>query len=95
MVRVLSVAGFDVRETATGRDALRLARLSPGAIVLDIALQDMDGFEVCRLLKADTVTSGIPGRRESAAGVRRWRGRLSGGAIRAGHARRGRAPCAW
>jgi DNA-binding response OmpR family regulator len=60
MVRVLSVAGFDVRETATGRDALRLARLSPGAIVLDIALQDMDGFEVCRLLKADTVTSGIP-----------------------------------
>jgi DNA-binding response OmpR family regulator len=28
--------------------------------VLDIALQDMDGFEVCRRLKADAVTSGIP-----------------------------------
>jgi DNA-binding response OmpR family regulator len=49
-----------VRETATGRDALRLARSSPDLIVLDISLQDMDGFEVCRRLKADGVTSRIP-----------------------------------
>ncbi len=32
----------------------------PDLIVLDIALQDMDGFEVCRRLKLDAVTSGIP-----------------------------------
>jgi DNA-binding response OmpR family regulator len=31
-------AGFDVRETATGRDALRLARFQTDAIVLDLAL---------------------------------------------------------
>jgi len=56
MVRTLTAAGFDVRETATGRDALRLARFHPDAIVLD----DMDGLEVCRRLKADTVTTRIP-----------------------------------
>jgi two-component system NtrC family sensor kinase len=60
LVRTLTGAGFDVRETATGRDALRLARMFPDLIVLDIALQDMDGFEVCRRLKMDSVTSGIP-----------------------------------
>lgn len=60
LVRTLAGAGYDVRETASGRDALRLARMAPDLIVLDIALQDMDGFEVCRRLKADTVTSGIP-----------------------------------
>jgi DNA-binding response OmpR family regulator len=60
MSRALAAAGFDVRETATGRDALRLARFGPNLIVLDIALNDMDGFEVCRLLKADRLTSGIP-----------------------------------
>ena len=58
--RVLAAAGFDVRETATGRDALRLARTSPDLIVLDIALTDIDGFEVCRRLKGDTATRGIP-----------------------------------
>jgi CheY-like chemotaxis protein len=60
LVRALAGAGYDVRETASGRDALRLARMIPDLIVLDIALQDMDGFEVCRRLKADTATSGIP-----------------------------------
>jgi CheY-like chemotaxis protein len=60
LVRMLAGAGYDVRETATGRDALRLARTAPDLIVLDIALQDMDGFEVCRRLKADAATRGIP-----------------------------------
>jgi len=58
--RVLARAGFDVRETATGRDALRLARTAPDVIVLDIALTDIDGFEVCRRLKSDAATRAIP-----------------------------------
>jgi CheY-like chemotaxis protein len=58
--RILASAGFDVRETATGRDALRLARTSPDVIVLDVALTDIDGFEVCRRLKSDVATRGIP-----------------------------------
>lgn len=58
--RVLAGAGFDVRETATGRDALRLARTSPDLIVLDLTLSDIDGFEVCRRLKSDVATRAIP-----------------------------------
>jgi DNA-binding response OmpR family regulator len=60
MVGPLAVAGFDVRETATGREALRLARLQIDAIVLDLILPDMDGYEVLRGLKADPATSHIP-----------------------------------
>jgi CheY-like chemotaxis protein len=56
----LAAAGFDVRETATGRDALRLARLPVDAIVLDIALSDMDGYDVLRKLKGDPATHNIP-----------------------------------
>jgi len=60
MTRPLGAAGFDVRETATGRDALRLARLQVDAVVLDLAVLDMDGFEVLRLLKADPATRNTP-----------------------------------
>jgi CheY-like chemotaxis protein len=60
MAHPLAAAGFDVRETATGRDALRLARLRVDAIVLDLVLLDIDGFEVLRRLKADPATSDIP-----------------------------------
>ena len=60
MTRPLAAAGFDVRETATGRDALRLARLQVDAILLDLVLPDMDGFDVLRALKADPATGAIP-----------------------------------
>jgi DNA-binding response OmpR family regulator len=60
MVRALASAGFDVLEAATGGHALRLALLTPDAIVLDIALPDIDGFEVVRRLKANAATQHIP-----------------------------------
>ena len=56
----LATAGFDVRETATGRDALRLARLQVHAIVLDLVLPDMTGYEVLRKLRDDPATHNIP-----------------------------------
>ena len=52
-------AGFDVRETATGREALRLAKPAD-VIVLDLVLPDLDGYEVLRGLKADPATMNIP-----------------------------------
>ena len=58
-VRALS-ALYDVRETATGRETLRLAQLPADLIVLDIRLPDMDGFEVCERLKSDPRTRDIP-----------------------------------
>ena len=57
--RVLTAAGFDVREAATGRDALRLASIAD-LIVLDIALPDIDGFEVCARLREDRLTRNTP-----------------------------------
>ena len=60
MARALAAAGFDVRETATGRDALRLARMDVHAIVLDLVLPDLDGYEVLRRLNADPSTKKIP-----------------------------------
>ena len=60
MARPLAAAGFDVRELATGRDALHLARRGVDLIVLDLVLPDMTGFDVLRQLKADPATMTIP-----------------------------------
>ena len=46
--------GFDVTSVANGRDALEaVGTQSPDLIVLDVMLPDLDGFEVCRRLRAD------------------------------------------
>lgn len=51
--RILSDAGFEVADAATGADALRLAReRQPDLVLLDVQLPDLDAFEVCRRLKA-------------------------------------------
>jgi two-component system OmpR family response regulator len=48
--------GFDVRPVASGRAALAaVVESEPDLIVLDIMLPDLDGFEVCRRLRADGV----------------------------------------
>jgi two-component system, OmpR family, response regulator len=48
----LKFHGCSVITAATGREALRLADDRPDLIVLDVMLPDMDGFEVCRKLRA-------------------------------------------
>jgi two-component system, cell cycle sensor histidine kinase and response regulator CckA len=57
---VLREAGFDVHEAANGSEALALAAREPDLVVLDIHLPDIDGYEVCRRLKADPSTASIP-----------------------------------
>jgi DNA-binding response OmpR family regulator len=53
--------GFVVEIAATGQEALRLARtMQPHAIVLDINLPDLDGYQVCRRLKRTAETRDIP-----------------------------------
>jgi PAS domain S-box-containing protein len=58
--RTLRQAGFLVWEASTGTEALARAHEGPDAILLDIKLPDMSGIEVCRRLKRDPATAGIP-----------------------------------
>jgi DNA-binding response OmpR family regulator len=54
------VEQFDCREAETGRSALDLAGKERfDAVLLDIGLPDMDGREVCRLMRRSGVTSPI------------------------------------
>lgn len=60
ITRVLTDAGFDVIEASTGTEALNRAESRPNLIILDVNLPDMLGFDVCRQLKANPITSDIP-----------------------------------
>jgi two-component system phosphate regulon response regulator PhoB len=57
----LSQAGFQTETAADGAEALRKARsAAPDLILLDLMLPEMDGLEVCKLLRRDAKTSAIP-----------------------------------
>jgi PAS domain S-box-containing protein len=50
--RILRHAGYEVLEGATGNAALELAsQRKPDLILLDVKLPDIDGLEVCKLIK--------------------------------------------
>ena len=52
--RALMLAGYDVRMTDSGAGALaEVSGSVPDAVVLDIGLPDIDGVEVCRLLRRE------------------------------------------
>jgi len=53
--------GYDVVEAANGDAAIAAAQAErPDLILLDIMMPEVDGFEVCRRLKASPETKGIP-----------------------------------
>ena len=54
-------AGYEVIEAGTGMDALERLKEHPdiGVAILDIMLPDIDGFEVCRNIRATNKTIGI------------------------------------
>jgi two-component system phosphate regulon response regulator PhoB len=53
--------GYRVLTCETGEQALAVARSkTPDLIVLDLMLREVDGLEVCKMLRRDARTAGIP-----------------------------------
>ncbi len=55
-------SNYKVRAALNGFDAIKIARSHPhpDLILLDIIMDEVDGFEVCEILKADNDTKHIP-----------------------------------
>jgi signal transduction histidine kinase len=58
---ILTRAGYRVHEVATGRETLeRVREIRPHAVILDVNLPDMNGFDVCRAIRADAEIASTP-----------------------------------
>lgn len=57
----LKQAGFEVATAGNGSEALEQVKIvKPALIILDINMPDMDGYEVCRRLRAMPATANTP-----------------------------------
>ena len=55
------VQGYDTETVNWGEDCLRACQTNPpDLILLDINLPDIDGYEICRILRSNTRTSYVP-----------------------------------
>jgi len=68
--RVIRAAGFKVTEAGSGGEALELSEKGVSAVVLDVHLPDMDGFQVCRVIRSRPTTELLPVVHLSAAYVK-------------------------
>ena len=58
---LLSEQGYDVRAVTNGRQAIQaVERDPPDLILLDIGLPEVDGYEVCRHLRASERSQDVP-----------------------------------
>ncbi|MCX7193447.1 MAG: response regulator [Proteobacteria bacterium] len=58
---ILKAEGYDVRSAISGEMAINAASSNlPDLVLLDIRMPLMDGYEVCRRLKADPATCDVP-----------------------------------
>ena len=58
---MLASQGYEVAESDRGQLAIKTAKANPpDLILLDISMSEMDGFEVCQILKSDPRTQNIP-----------------------------------
>ena len=53
---------YKIKVALCGKDAIKIASTAPypDLILLDVVMDDMDGFEVCKILKQQSITSDIP-----------------------------------
>ena len=68
--RVIRAAGFRTAEAGSGAEALDLIAQGVSAVVLDVHLPDVDGFELCRMIRANPATALLPVVHLSAAYIR-------------------------
>ncbi|EIJ43239.1 signal transduction histidine kinase [Beggiatoa alba B18LD] len=61
LTQMLNVEGYRVRPVSTGKKALAaIDAMLPDLILLDINMPEMNGYEVCKQLKANVKTQHIP-----------------------------------
>ncbi len=61
IAKILENAGYRVIESTSGSHAIQIAEeKKPDAIILDVMMPGMDGFEVCHHLKSNPSCSDIP-----------------------------------
>ncbi|GAB2817170.1 response regulator [Comamonas piscis] len=58
--RALRAAGFKTLEAGTGQEALDMSLGDISAVVLDVHLPDIGGFEVCRMIRERAPTTSLP-----------------------------------
>jgi len=61
LANLLRTEGYDIRQAPDGSMALsNVPRFQPDLILLDIMMPDIDGYEVCKQLKASEQSKDIP-----------------------------------
>ena len=57
----LTIAGFNCQIAKTGREGMeQIRRQPPDLIISDLLMPDLNGYELCQQLQADTRTASIP-----------------------------------
>ena len=59
--QIVSGAGYSVISARSGRDAVAMTKSEqPDAVLLDVIMPDMNGFQACRAITNDAATKNIP-----------------------------------
>jgi DNA-binding response OmpR family regulator len=57
----LELEGYEVAKASNGEEALAMVHdFAPDLVLLDVMMPKLDGREVCRRIKSDPATGGIP-----------------------------------
>jgi len=61
LIAILKREGYRIEFASTGREALeKTFEIKPDLVLLDVMLPDMDGFEVCSMIRNNPYTSLMP-----------------------------------
>src|ERR1700676_3659268 len=61
VARYLERDGYLVDRVASGREGLdRIAAKPPSLVILDLMLPEVDGLEICRVVRGNDKTAGVP-----------------------------------